>query len=95
MKFYVYMLTAADDTVLYVGHTSAPDRRMDEHASKHWSTQVANADVFEAKDKADALYVERNLIATTKPQYNIQSKPDPIKEIIRMEREVCDLFAGS
>lgn len=95
MKYYVYILLANDNAVLYVGHTSNPERRAAEHSEKFWADEVAEVEVFEAKDKADALYVERELIARTRARYNVQSKPNPIKNLFRMEREVCDLFAGN
>lgn len=93
-QYYVYILTASDDSVLYVGHTSDPGRRMREHSTKSWAHQVDHCEVFEAHDKENALYIERNFIAHTRPRYNVQSKPCPIKKMIREERELYDLLTS-
>lgn len=71
--YTLYRFYAADDTLLYIGLTVNPGRRMEKHAyDKPWWADVARI-AMEQHPNLDALRAaERHAIETEKPLHNIR-----------------------
>ena len=71
--FTLYRFYAADDTLLYVGLTVNPGKRMEKHAyGKPWWAEVARI-AMEQHGSIEALReAERDAIKTEKPRHNVR-----------------------
>lgn len=71
----VYVLRAADGTVLYVGASGDLTQRLRQHRyTKSWWPQVASVTASPVYEKAAALSAERTLIDALSPLHNVASR---------------------
>ncbi len=81
--YVVYRFWGHDESLLYVGYTSALLRRLAGHVSASpWWPEVANARYVEFTDELSARRAERDAIEQELPKYNIFGKPvaaEPLK----------------
>ena len=70
MSIALYRHYAADGTLLYVGITNSPKRRLAEHRARTGRT-VARVDIEWFDSRAEALAVEREVIKAEAPRDNI------------------------
>jgi predicted GIY-YIG superfamily endonuclease len=85
--FTVYLLWAADQTLLYVGRSSASmTRQRDHQRTKAWWPDVAAATFEHFPSKSEAIARERELIERLAPRHNRMFVPPA---------EVAELLAGS
>lgn len=72
----VYRLYGADETLLYVGSSFDPDRRLGDHRRKAWGHLIAHRTVewHPNRDVADA--TESRAIEAERPQYNHVGTPE-------------------
>lgn len=69
---YLYRLTDRYGTLLYIGITNNPDRRMEQHAStKPWWDEVRYGHLEVYRTRAQALAAERTAIRQERPLYNL------------------------
>lgn len=69
---YVYRIYSRDGTLLYVGMSEDPAKRMIQHrGEKAWPEEVAGFASEEFSDRAAASEEERRAIAVEKPKYNV------------------------
>jgi len=73
----LYRLYGADDVLLYVGTSVAPQDRWEQHArNKLWWSSVQRATVEWHPHRAAALTAEREAIRSEKPLHNDKATPD-------------------
>lgn len=71
--FTLYRFFAADDTLLYVGLTINPGRRMEKHiGTKAWWRDVALITMEQHVDHASLRTAERTAIRTEAPLHNVR-----------------------
>lgn len=72
----LYRLYDAEDTLLYVGVSVEPFRRMTQHAAEQaWWGTVARTTIETFPDREAALTAEREAICTEQPHYNVIHGP--------------------
>ena len=75
MNASVYRLYAFDDSLLYVGQSIEPARRIRNHRTRQtWGPLIARAEVTEPMPLADALEAEWWAINTERPIHNIRTR---------------------
>lgn len=68
----VYVLLAADDTILYIGRTGDPRNRMRQHKStKDWWEDVTKIEWSPCASMQEVREVEKAMIATFRPEANV------------------------
>lgn len=91
--FVLYRFYAADDSLLYVGLTRNPGRRIDKHAGeKSWWSDVARIEIAHFDSLPELREAERMAIQSEKPRHNIRmngvkrsrrsSRPDSVTSVI-------------
>ncbi|MGX1220369.1 GntR family transcriptional regulator [Streptomyces ambofaciens] len=83
----LYRLYDADDQLLYVGISSDPPSRMQQHASdKLWWPEVAHHTITWLTSRSEALAAERAAINSEHPCYNHVHKQSSILPFIKNQR---------
>ncbi|WP_370291530.1 GIY-YIG nuclease family protein [Nocardioides sp.] len=73
----VYVLHDPDERALYVGATQDVARRIREHRSKPWWSDVAGVEIYRTENWETALRLEKECIAQFAPRHNRQSSSLP------------------
>jgi predicted GIY-YIG superfamily endonuclease len=68
----LYRFYSADDTLLYVGLTINPGRRMEKHRGREWWRDVARITLEQHPDLDTLRRAERLAIETERPLHNIR-----------------------
>lgn len=83
--FMLYRFFAADDTLLYIGLTVNPGRRLDKHrATQPWWPDVARVELERFPDHQTLRAAEREAIEAEKPLHNIRMNGVTIHRGIRV-----------
>jgi predicted GIY-YIG superfamily endonuclease len=87
----LYRFYAADDTLLYVGLTVNPGRRLEKHkALQPWWKDVARIDMEQHPDMRTLRDAEREAIETEKPLYNIRMNQRYGEAQLMWNCDVCE-----
>lgn len=74
---YVYRCMTSGGSVLYIGSTSNPVRRMALHRDKPWWPEIAFVECEGPyRDRTAAFAAEREAIRAERPPFNLLSNPD-------------------
>lgn len=85
--FTLYRFYDDDDTLLYVGLTINPGKRMERHKSdKEWWTEVARIEMEQHLDLEALQTAERIAIQTEKPVHNIRHAETAPQKISNAEK---------
>jgi predicted GIY-YIG superfamily endonuclease len=72
-SFTLYRFYAADDSLLYIGRTINPGKRMEKHrATQPWWSDVARIEMEQLPNLETLMVAEREAIETEKPLHNIR-----------------------
>lgn len=87
----LYRLFATDGTLLYVGCSSRPLARLEQHGLKPWFAEVASVSLVHFANYREAAQAEIRAIAEEGPKYNIAGNPvalaDQRERRARLRRE--------
>jgi hypothetical protein len=88
--FTLYRFYDADDTLLYVGLTINPGRRMEKHrAMQPWWSEVARIEMEQHPDHATLRAAEREAIETESPLYNNRMSLRPLDSYLTWACDEC------
>jgi hypothetical protein len=88
--FTLYRFYAADNTLLYVGLTINPGRRLEKHrALQPWWNDVARVDLEQHPDLPTLRASEREAIKTEGPLYNISMNARYAETYLTWSCDVC------
>jgi predicted GIY-YIG superfamily endonuclease len=72
---YLYRHFDKDDTLLYIGVSLNPFKRLNDHKKQSsWFAKISNVTVDKYPNREEVLKAERHAIITEKPLYNIRHK---------------------
>jgi hypothetical protein len=88
--FTLYRFYGADDTLLYVGITINPGRRMEKHRNTQpWWTDVARIEMEQHPDLGTLRAAEREAIETEKPLHNVRMNGRPVDLALTWLCDAC------
>lgn len=73
----LYRLYASDGTLIYVGITASPAKRMAEHSQSSWWPEVTRKTMTWYDSRASACEAEEVAIATEDPRHNTRTDSSP------------------
>jgi predicted GIY-YIG superfamily endonuclease len=97
--FVLYRFYGTDDSLLYIGLTRNPAKRLEQHAGgKSWWTDVARIEFEHFSSLTELREAEREAIQTEKPAHNIRmneasSKARPAR-VAAIEESAIDCLVG-
>jgi predicted GIY-YIG superfamily endonuclease len=91
--FTLYRFYAADDSLLYIGLTVDPGRRMREHkAGKPWWTEIARIELEHLSSLEELRAAERAAIIAEQPLHNLALNTAQHRVSDRVKRETLEWF---